>query len=116
LGAITFAGFNIVDAELLNIKTGIPLIVFTGDQPKNFAIKNALMKNFSDWRLRWACIEKLEPFHSIRIHKEKPIFFETIGCNKMWAEEILRSQCINSRVPEAVRVAKMIARGISPFF
>jgi endonuclease V-like protein UPF0215 family len=116
LSGITFGGFNIVDAELLNIETGIPVIVFTVDEPKNFAIKNALIKNFSDWRLRWARIEKLEPFHSVRIHKVKPIFYETIGCNKKWAEEVLRSQCKNSRVPEAVRVAKMIARGVSPFF
>jgi endonuclease V-like protein UPF0215 family len=116
LGGITFGGFNIVDAELLNIETGIPMIVFTADEPKNFAIKNALIKNFIDWRLRWARIEKLKPFNSVKIHKVKPIFYETIGCNNLWAEEVLRSQCINSRVPEAVRVAKMIARGVSPFF
>jgi endonuclease V-like protein UPF0215 family len=116
LGGVTFGGFNIVNVRLLNKEIGIPVIVFSAEKPKNKAMKKALMKNFSDWELRWSYVEKLGPFFSVNIQKGKPIFYEAIGCGKEWAEDVLKAQCINSRVPEAVRVAKMIARGVSLFF
>jgi endonuclease V-like protein UPF0215 family len=116
LGGITFAGFNIVDTELLYTKTGIPIIVFSKSRPNSTAIKKALMKHFDDWKLRWSYIEKIGEVYTATIYGVNPIFYETIGCSPEWAKEVLVEQCINSRVPESVRIAKMIARGVSPFF
>ena len=79
-------------------------------------MKTALMKHFDDWKLRWSYIEKVGEVYTATIYGVKPIFFETIGCSPEWAKEILVEQCVSSRVPESVRLAKMIARGVSPFF
>lgn len=116
LGGITFAGFNVVDTELLNKKTGIPIIVFSKDRPDSKAMKKALIKYFDDWKIRWSYIEKTGKVYSTKIYEINPIYYETIGCSPKWAKKVLFEQCINSRVPEAVRIADMIARGVSPFF
>lgn len=116
LGGITFAGFNIVDTELLYAKTGIPIIIFSRSRPNNVAMKTALMKHFDDWKIRWSYIEKVGEVYTAKIYGVKPIFYEIIGCSPEWAKKVLVEQCVNSRVPESVRIAKMIARGVSPFF
>lgn len=116
IDGITFAGFNILDVDLLYQETGIPIIVFTDKKPNTKAMKMALMKHFPDWKLRWDLVEKRGELNSIIIHGENPVYFEFVGCSEDWAERVLREQCVNSKVPEAVRVAKMIAKSISPFF
>jgi endonuclease V-like protein UPF0215 family len=89
LGGITFAGFNIVDIELLYAETGIPIIVFSRSKPNNVAMKTALMKHFVDWKLRWSYIEKVGEVYTATVYGVKPIFFETIGCSLEWAKELL---------------------------
>ena len=116
LDGITFAGFNVVDVDLLFQETGIPIIVFTDKKPDTKAMKRALMKHFPDWELRWSLVKNRGQLNSIIVHGETPVYFEVVGCFEDWAERVLRVQCVNSKVPEAVRVAKMIARSISPFF
>jgi hypothetical protein len=116
LDGITFAGFNVVDVDLLFKETGIPIIVFTDKRPDTKAMKIALMKHFPDWQLRWSLIEKRGKLYSTIIHGKNPVYFEAVGCSEDWAERVLREQCVNSKVPEAVRIAKMIARSISSFF
>lgn len=116
LDGITFAGFNVIDVDLLFKETGIPIIVFTDKKPDTKAMNMALMKHFSDWQLRWSLIEKRGKLNSIIIHGKSPVYFEAVGCSKDWAESVLKEQCVNSKVPEAVRIAKMIARSISPVF
>jgi endonuclease V-like protein UPF0215 family len=116
LDGITFAGFNTVDVDLLYKETGIPIIVFTDKKPDTNAMKTALMKHFPDWQLRWSLIEKRGKLNSFIIYGETPVYFEVVGCSETWAEKVFREQCVNSKVPEAVRIARMIARSISPFF
>jgi endonuclease V-like protein UPF0215 family len=116
LDGITFAGFNTVDVDVLFKETGIPIIVFTEKMPDTKAMKRALMKHFQDWEKRWSLIEKRGRLNSFIIHGEIPVYFEVVGCSEAWAEKVFREQCINSKVPEAVRIARMIARSISPFF
>lgn len=114
LGGITFAGFNVVDAHMIHRETGIPVIVYSGKKPDNASMLLALRKHFIDWNIRWGIIERLGGAHQIvPRHGEPPIFFEVVGGSLKWAEEVLFSSALVCRIPEPVRVAGLIARGIS---
>jgi len=114
LGGITFAGFNIIDPRIIHEKTGFPVIVYSGVEPNNEAMLKALQKHFPDWKKRWEIVESLRPIHRTCIlEKEPDVFFEAVGCDAGWAEEVLRASAVVSRIPEPVRAAGLIARGLS---
>jgi endonuclease V-like protein UPF0215 family len=115
LGGITFAGFNVVDPRMVFKETGIPVIVYSGNRPDNEKMLVALKRHFVDWRERWEIIEGLGPVHKVTtLPREPPAYFEVVGGSPKWAEEILRGSAVVSRIPEPVRVAGLIARGLSP--
>jgi endonuclease V-like protein UPF0215 family len=114
LGGITFAGFNIVDAQELFEESSRPVIIFMRDRPNNVAVKEALQKHFDDWRERWRLIEALGATYSAYTYPgELPIYFEVVGAEPSWAEKILQQSATLCRIPEPVRVARLVARGVS---
>ena len=117
LGGITFAGFNIVDPFRVFNETMVPLIVYSGVKPDNESMYQALRKNFGDWEVRWDIVERLGDVHeTMSFQREPGIYFEVIGCTPLWAAEVLKSASLISRIPEPVRVASIIARGLSPAY
>lgn len=115
LGGITFAGFNIVDPPAILHDTGIPVIVYSGKRPDSLSMLSALKKHFKDWDRRWGIIERLGPIHQATLWpSEPPVYFEVLGGSATWAEDILSSSALVCRIPEPVRVAGLIARGVSP--
>ena len=116
LGGATFAGFNVVDAEYVYKSTGKPVIVFSPKFPDMDATLRALRKHFSDWEMRWSRYEALGDFYKLRIEGYPPVYYEVVGASADYAERVLREQAINGRTPEAVRVADLIAKGVSPVF
>jgi hypothetical protein len=114
LGGVTFAGFNVVDAKQLFQEFSQPIIIFMRDKPNNVAVRDALQKHFDDWRARWGLIEALGPTYSAYPYQEEPpVYFEVVGAKPSWAEEILRYSAFLCRIPEPVRAARLVARGIS---
>jgi len=116
LGGATFAGFNVVDVQLVNNETGTPVIVFSGDRPDIEATRDALRKHFPDWRERWSRYEKLGEIHILGISDYPLVYFEAVGCSKGFAVDVLRDQAVSCRTPECVRVADLIAKGVTPVF
>lgn len=116
LGGATFAGFNVVDVQRVNSETGTPVIVFSGECPNVDATKDALRKHFHDWRERWSRYEALGEIHSLKIGDYPPVYYENVGCPKGFAEDVLEEQAVSCRTPECVRVADLIAKGVTPVF
>jgi endonuclease V-like protein UPF0215 family len=115
LGGITFAGFNMIDPQKIFKKSGIPVIIYSGTKPDNEEMLQALKNNFDDWRERWRVVEDLGTIHSATTYTgEQPVYFEVVGGSSEWAEVVLRRSALISRIPEPVRVAGLIARGLSP--
>ena len=115
LGGITFGGFNIVNPDVICQETNLPLIIYSGVKPDNERMLDALRKHFGDWRSRWDIIEGLGPAYTIVPFLGEPlVYFEVVGCSPEWAESVLQSSALVSRIPEPVRVARLIARGLSP--
>jgi endonuclease V-like protein UPF0215 family len=113
LNGITFAGFNIVDVKKLNTATKLPIITVTREKPDLVKIRKAL-QNLSRSKERWRAIlsagETLEV--STRNVKAK-VYMQTVGVSKEDAQKILRLTSTRSNIPEALRVAHLIASGIS---
>jgi uncharacterized protein len=116
LGGATFAGFNVVDVKNVYKFTGKPVIVFSPKFPDMKATLHALCKHFTDWEMRWSRYEALGALYKLEFDDAPPVYYEVIGESTDYAEKVLREQSINSRTPEAIRVADLIAKGVSPIF
>lgn len=115
LAAATFGGFNIIDPGVLEREFRTPTIVVIGSRPNNRAVKRALVRHFPDWKKRWRILSSMGPLHQARTFRgEGPIFFEAFGCTDSEARRILKECAYLSRIPEPLRVAGMVARGLFP--
>jgi hypothetical protein len=114
LAGVSFAGFNLIDPLLIYEKFEKPVVIISRTKPDNRAVKQALQRHFEDWRIRWNVFEKLGPVHKINVLAgEPPVYVETIGVSIRWARDLIRALTVLSRVPEPIRVARLIARGLS---
>jgi len=113
LSGVTFGGFNLIDPWKIQRNTKAPVIVVIGSRPNNSAVKLALSRHFPDWKERWDLIRSLGPLHQTRtIANEGPVYFERFGCSTRDAAWILKGSAFVSRVPESLRVAGILARGL----
>jgi uncharacterized protein len=113
LSGVTFGGFNLIDPSKIQQLCKAPVIVVIRSRPDNRAVKRALSGHFPDWKERWELIKSLGPLHKVRtIATEDPLFFERFGCSTQEARSILKDLAFVSRVPEPLRVAGIIARGL----
>lgn len=114
LSGITFAGFNIINPFKIFEDLNLPIIVISTKKPDNISILKALKSHFYDWRERWEIIDNLgEIYSTITKEGEPEIYFEVIGKNRSWAEIVLKESSILCRLPEPIRVAGIIAKGVS---
>jgi endonuclease V-like protein UPF0215 family len=111
LDGIAFGGFNVIDIEEIYNQTGVPVLTITRDKPDFDKIKSALKKNFTDWENRWNLISKGK-LHEIKT-KHNPIYVKCIGMDLDGAKEIIKLSTIRGVVPEPIRVAHLIASGIT---
>ena len=111
LDGVALGGFNIVDINKLYSETNIPIITITRDEPNFEKIKKALQKNFEDWDDRWSLLSKGE-LYKVKT-KHNPIFVKCVGLSIDAAKEIIKLSTIRGVVPEPIRVAHLIASGLS---
>ena len=113
LNGITFAGFNIVDVKALNVATKLPVITVTREKP-DFAEIHQSLRNLPDSEGRWASILGAgEPFEVSTRGGTAQVYIQTAGVSEEDAEKIVRLTSTRSNIPEALRVAHLIASGIS---
>jgi uncharacterized protein len=113
-GGVSFAGFNIIDPNAVHGAFGAPVIVYTGDKPDTEATLTALKAHFADGEERWAPVARLGDVYSATTKAgAPPVYFEVAGCTREWAEETLKATATLTRIPEPVRVAGLIARGLT---
>lgn len=114
LNGITFAGFNVVDIKKLNLETGLPVVVVTREKPDLEAISDAL-RNLPDPEKRWKSVLNAGEIYKIcSAHKEKEIYVEIAGLSLVDARKIVLLTSTRSSLPEPLRVAHLIASGLSP--
>lgn len=116
LSGISFAGFNLIDVEKLFDAFNKPIIVVAEEKPNNLAVKKALKLHFKDWVERWKIVKKLGRLYRVKIDLYKnPLYFEVFGIHHSKAREIIKSFSLFGKAPEPVRIARIIARGLSDY-
>lgn len=114
LAGISFAGFNIIDPMQIYEKFRKPVIVITRKKPDNNAVRKALQKHFSDWKIRFEVFEKIGlPYKKLTFIGKSPIYVKALGARDQWAFNLIRKISVLGVVPEPLRVARLIARGLS---
>lgn len=113
LDGITFAGFNVVDIGRLNVKTKLPVITVTREKP-NFAEICGALKNLPKSKERWkAIINAGETVEVSTRNKNEKVYAQFSGIFEGDAIKILKLTSTRSSIPEALRIAHLIASGIS---
>ena len=112
LNGITFGGFNVVDIKKLNLATKLPVIALTREKPDLDAICEAL-KNLPRSEERWKMVLAAGEIFEVTC-KGKRIYMELAGLSLVDARKIVELTSTRSSFPEPLRVAHLVASGISP--
>ncbi|MBS7613106.1 DUF99 family protein, partial [Candidatus Bathyarchaeota archaeon] len=112
LHGVPYAGFNLIDARRIYEKTSYPVICILDRKPDIHRVERALRLKFSDWQERLQIIRKSTPVEL------------SLGCIKLIvavqgltldeASKLLREITLLGKLPEPLRVAKLIAKGLPP--
>jgi len=114
LAGVSFAGFNLINPTTLYEEFEKPVVIISRSKPNNKAVKRALQRHFGDWQVRWSIFEKLGLIHRITVLPgEPPVYVETLGADIPWASSLIKALSVCGRIPEPIRVARLIARGLS---
>jgi endonuclease V-like protein UPF0215 family len=114
LSGISFGGFNLVDIAELARSTRRPVIAITGRKPNNAAIRRALRRHFGDWEERLRKVRRAGRLYAFKPNPQEPkLYFEVKGASPSFARNAIASTATISRLPEPVRVAGILARGLS---
>jgi endonuclease V-like protein UPF0215 family len=106
-----YGGFNIVDVEELYSKLYSPVISVISSKPDEDAVHEALTKHFQDWVLRLSLLEKFKPILPIYL-KGFTVYISCYGIDTDHAIDILRKLTVIGKLPEPLRVARLIARSL----
>ena len=113
LNGITFAGFNVVDIKALNVTTNLPVVAVTREKPDLLLIKKAL-EHLPRSKERWRAVLNAGEISEVPSRKSnEKIYLHVAGVSLVDAEKIVRLTSTRSNIPEALRVAHLIASGIS---
>jgi hypothetical protein len=111
LDGIAFGGFNIVNIHELYERTDLPVLTVTRDKPDFQKMKKALRRTFADWKERFRLLEEKE-IHEIPT-KYNSIYVQCVGISLEAAKDIIKLSTIRGVLPEPIRVAHLIASGIT---
>jgi len=113
LNGITLAGFNVVDINRLFKMVNLPVIAVARAKPDLEKIKKAL-ENLTEGEKRWQTVESAGKIIEIQTRKTgETVYMQTAGISREDAEKILKTTSTRSSVPEALRVAHIIASGLT---
>jgi uncharacterized protein len=107
LQGIAVAGFNVIDIHGLARELGVPVVVVARRPPNLPAIRRALM-NCPGWRRKWRLIERAGPMEPCA-----GIYIQRAGIERAGAEALIRATILHGKLPEPLRVAHLIAGGIT---
>jgi endonuclease V-like protein UPF0215 family len=111
---ITFGGFNIINFQEIYDKTQIPVIGITDQMPDFEAVQKALKKNFpGKYNEKIQYILNAGELYQTEVKTAgglSKIFFHSLGISNQEVNQLLEKVCIDSKIPECLRLAHMIGR------
>jgi len=115
LDGVTFAGFNVIDIKELFKRVKLPIITITREKPNLEEIRRAL-ENLPRFEERWEAMKNAGKTIEVHVREgEHPVYMQIAGTSEKDAEKIVKNTSTRSNVPEALRVAHIIASGLAKF-
>jgi uncharacterized protein len=108
LQGIAVGGFNVVDVHALHAALGVPVLVVARRAPDLQAMRTALLGRVAGGERKWRLIEaagRMEPLRGIYVQR--------VGMTRQQASQLLAATTLHGKLPEAVRLAHLIASGIT---
>jgi endonuclease V-like protein UPF0215 family len=112
LHSIAYGGFNLIDPVYVYDKRGIPIAIINPERPDPLSVKKALLTHFLDWKTRYALFKKVGPPQEIRFNHDK-LYVRGYGLTRAEIKTILQKLIKTGKIPEPLRIARLIAHGIS---
>ena len=106
LDGIAVGGFNVIDIKELSSKTKLPVIVIMRKKPDIKKIRKTLIRIGKKNKIK--LIEKAGSIFPVG-----KIYIQLTGLSLEKAEEMLKIVCTRSLIPEPIRMAHLIASGIT---
>ncbi len=107
LQGIAVAGFNVVDVHRLNEELGVPVLVVARRAPRYARVERAL-ESVPGGARKWELIEAAG-----KMEKLGAVWVQRIGLGKRDAERLLEATTLHGNLPEPLRVAHLIAGGVT---
>ncbi|MBL8610805.1 MAG: DUF99 family protein [Myxococcales bacterium] len=107
LQGIAVAGFNVVDVHALHAALGVPVIAVARRLPDYPAMQRALGHRRGGAR-KWSLI-----LSAGEMEKVGAVWVQRVGIDKDGARELLRATTLHGNLPEPLRMAHLIAGGIT---
>jgi endonuclease V-like protein UPF0215 family len=108
LQGIAVAGFNVVDVKALAAALGRPVLVVARRPPNMAAVRRALVSRVRGGERKWKLVESAGPMEPIG-----EVYVQREGLNQEQARELLRVTTLHGNLPEPLRVAHLIAGGVT---
>jgi endonuclease V-like protein UPF0215 family len=103
---IAVAGFNVVDVVELAERLERPVLVVARKPPDLDAIRRTLLEKVPGGARKWARVERAGP-----MERCGPLWVQRVGLGPDEAEALLRATTLHGHLPEALRLAHLIAAG-----
>lgn len=119
LGSSTIAAFNVINLNLLNEKTKIPIINILNQLPNDAEVKKAL-SHLPDWEFRYNILANNPPIQRIefenQIGNKYKVNIQQIGFDELKElKNILKITSFSSSIPECLRIADLIGQSFKTF-
>ena len=103
------AWYNVLDPEAISGKTGLPLIVVTYEDSEG--LEEDITRHFPGDEARLRAYRQLGERVPVLLKDGSQVFIRPSGLSLEDASRILRDFTRDGKVPEPVRVARLVARG-----
>jgi endonuclease V-like protein UPF0215 family len=104
------AWYNIIDPIAVQDATGLPVIITTYEESEG--LEEDIRRHFPDDGARLAAYRRLGDRTPVRLHSGYTLFIRPCGLSPEDAARLCNDFTREGRVPEPVRVARLIARGV----
>lgn len=110
LNGISLAGFNVIDINKLNNLTNLPVLVVSRQKPRPDLIKTTLKRLNKEDKIKY--IDKAGKPKEFLTENGK-IYFQYTGIEEKKVKQILTLTIKRGNMPEPLRIAHIIATGIT---
>jgi hypothetical protein len=105
---IALAGFNVIDIHALSEQLDRPVLVVARRLPNLEAIESALRSRIRGGEAKWKMIERAGP-----MERAGDVYVQRAGLDLAEAMALLRAFHVHGKIPEPLRVAHLIAGGVT---